>query len=280
MVQDFLDVRLDEINPNISKVIAADTSIAAYIKYVGSAVSGIIIGDGDEVEFLHGAAASEVADTTVNTTGTIDYGTDGALFSTLAGLVNASANWEWIWSGARPDVASEISNVSVLLATSSVQCKPGGSGFTGDLNLGYPMYFDRSTSLYHAIGITNIKSAAQIHNHDAGVYNMVRLIKSTLTYATPSTTNHDVKIWEVDEKAGTSNQIGADWGNAATTVTLSIPTSGGIDGIIFGATGKRIVIEQISSTQEPTVWDLEVWHNSIILHPAPNAAIINPEFNA
>jgi hypothetical protein len=251
------------IRRGVQKVTTADGSIACYIKYIGSEASGKIAfaNTTGDISCTHGAVGSEVADTTVNpnggTAGTIDLSAEAATFAALKAIFDATPNWELIPAGYLPGDATEASGTAKILNNIAAT--------SAKIDGGYPVYFDRSASLYHGIGITNCRQSSVPHCHDGQVRHIIDYIAVTLTY---SSGTHTIYVYEVDDVAASSTQLFST-AAAATTVAFKLPVSGTPDPT-FTAESKRLVLKQISSTAEPTVWDFEVHYESWKLGPGMN----------
>ena len=82
---------------------SATGSAVLWIRWLGTTDSGATFEVSTDINFT---TDGSTADTTVNTTGTIDISTPGATTNTcgkIAALINASANWECILLGYRPE---------------------------------------------------------------------------------------------------------------------------------------------------------------------------------
>lgn len=229
----------------------ADAVVALYLRYIGEEASGkvAIANTTGDMSFTHGDVGSEAADTTVNpaggVAGTIDLSGEAATFQALAELVNASANWELIPVGYLPTDATEASGTAKIVNNvSATQAKTA---------TGMAVYFDRSASLHHSIGITANGPSSEPHGFDAGMRNIINLLSVTLTY---SSGTHLVKVYEVDDIEGTATEL-ASFSAAATTVALTRPTSG-TPGTLWQSEGKRLVVKQVSTTAEPSAWTYEI----------------------
>ncbi|NQU41709.1 hypothetical protein HQ520_00375, partial [bacterium] len=129
-------------------VAAADTAVAAIIKYIGVAVDDaqVVFGTHD-LTFYTNYTTDAVKDTTIGTSGVIlsDAGAADMTFAAVAALVNASANWRMLLVGARPEenFYTHSGTVQRVLASAadsanSIACRT---------EEGMKLYFDSSASL-------------------------------------------------------------------------------------------------------------------------------------
>ena len=210
--------------------VAADTMVALGIRYIGTGASGVVtVGSTGDMAFLHGVAASEVADTTVNpagdTPGTLDL-VGGTLdlfptFKSILDMVNASANWEMWLIGARPEQVAHVTTQGHLLVVTGVNGDAGGSGSDNKLT-GYEFFFDNSGADLFGVGLTLGGPSHVIHNSDSGVEWKALRVSCKSTDATAASAT--LKLYACNDQAGTSRVI-AQFTPGATTVEVLYPAA-------------------------------------------------------
>jgi hypothetical protein len=205
--------------------VGSDTagSVAMLVKYIGttgSATTDIAVAAGGDMSFR----VAGQADTSVNTTGTIDCSTPPAGNDTLGevvDLINASTNWRAVLVGALRSDSSD--NTLTTFAVTAAQKAEG-----------VPLYFDSAVSLTTSIALipenckTDIRcfltpAGKLLENPSGGTQTEVKWVEGYSTYATTGTFNiYSVKpsnktgtgaetvttIWsEVTGASGTNKQL-------------------------------------------------------------------------
>jgi len=184
------------------------------LKYVGTANSATVaVAAGGDMTF----EVSAVADTTVNTTGSIDLSTPAGTVDTygeLVDIINASANW----TAVLVDVLRSDSTDNTLAEQATIQ---------GTKAEGVPLYFDSAVAAsYHAgrallpTGMqTDIrpwisrKSGRPLENPFAGKQIDVRWVEGSSTFATTGTFNiYSVK--PSNKKPGSAETVTTLWSEA------------------------------------------------------------------
>ncbi len=231
---------------------AADTMVAYGIRYIGTAASGVVtVGADGNMAFLHGVAASEAADTTVNpngdTAGTLDLydGTDDLFptFKTINDMVNASANWEMWLIGARPEQVAHVTTVGHTLAVTGVNGDCGGSGSSNKLT-GYEFFYDNSAADVFGVGLTLGGPSHVIHNSDSGVEWRAKRVSCQSTDATAGSAT--LKLYACNDQAGTSRVL-KTFVPGATTVEVLYPAAATPATEAHGVTlgGERMVLTYV-----------------------------------
>jgi len=193
---------------------ADDQDIALQVRYIGSEASGKVeVNAGGDLVFTHGDLASEAADTTVSTDGTIDVsGASENTFGEVVDAINASANWEARLIGA---LRADSSN-DTLLAMASTQANTAA---------GIALYWDTSVALTLTQAVSGKFWEAQ-KTTDGAVFdvnednyiNSVCEIYYNNTYGSGTSL---IQIYEVDRATSRETIIYQETG-AATTVTGTI----------------------------------------------------------
>jgi len=234
---------------------AVDTCVAGYLKYKGEEDSGLVtiaVTTGD-MSFKHGATGSEVADTTVNPTGTtpgpIDLSTEAATFAPLGRLVNFSANWEWWWHAALPTEATEDSGTAKIVNNlTDQQCK---------LANGYAVLIDTDPAFWHSVAVTAWGPSSDPHGFDAGWYHQIEYINAGSTFASGASV---LKIYAVNDDR---------WNPTVEELysfTMTSPTAKYLPKLderwpIYNVEGKRFVLK-IENTLAMTLPTLEIFFGS------------------
>lgn len=236
-----------------SRVVAgADLSVALGIRYIGTAASGIVtVASTGDMAFLHGVAASEAADTTVNpagdTAGTLDLvgGTDDLFptFKSILDMVNASANWEMWLIGARPEQVAHVTTTGHILAVTGTNGDCGGSGSSNKLT-GYEFVFDDSGAALFGNGLTLGGPSHVIHNSDSGVEWRCTRVSAKATDATAGSAT--LKLYACNDQAGTSRVL-ATFKPGATTVEVLYPAAATPATVAHAVTlgGERMVLTYV-----------------------------------
>jgi len=203
--------------------LASDTAgcVAMLLKYVGTENSATVaVAAGGDMTFEVSAAA----DTTVNTTGSIDLSTPAAAVDTygeLVDIINASANW----TAVLVDVLRSDLTDNTLYTQTTVQCTKAE---------GVPLYLDSAVAAsYHAgrallpTGMqTDIrpwisrKSGKPLENPFAGQQIDVRWVEGYSTFATTGTFNiYSVK--PSNRKTGGAETVTTLWTESTGASTVN-----------------------------------------------------------
>lgn len=255
------------------------------IRYIGTAASGIVTSASTgDLAFLHGVAASEAADTTVNpagaTPGTLDL--VGAVapekfptYKSILDMVNASGNWEMWLIGARPEAVSHITTVGNIVDVTGTNGDCGGSG-SSNKDTGYIFTFDESVALMFAAGLTVGGPSVNIHNSDSGVEWKCHRVSAKATHGGSAT----LKLYACNDQAGTSRVL-KTFTPGATTVEVLYPAEAtpAVEnhGVTLG--GERLVLEFAAASITGTgILDLMSLHGEYrIVSPISRKSSMNPE---
>jgi len=209
---------------------AVDEPIVYGLRYIGSEDSATYeaAATTNDFTFKHGASGSEVADSTVGSSGVLDLTTFDTVHK-LIRAVNASPNWEAWPVDYLPDADTNISAGNGIFGTiSATQAKV-------DDGVLVPADTSLETAEFFPVGVTFYGSSINPHNKDANVLHEVLGITANITFGGAT---DGIYVYEVDDINGTKTEI--DHLALASATATSWSNSGEP---LYSVKGKRIVFK-------------------------------------
>ena len=219
-----------------SAALTDDTDVGLVVRYVGAQKSATVtVAAAGDITFKHGAAAAEVADTTIQigaTPGMIDVSNSaGNTMALVVDAINKSANWKaYIKDALRAD--SSDASTGSLLAMAETTISP-----LTDL----PLYKDTSKVLNLSIRVGIRQNATQTSRFGAAeIFNIVS--KNTFGSGTSL-----IQIYRVNEQKKTETKI-FERSGAATTVEQALSfVVNGMGSYSSNVIGEHLLVRIIGS---------------------------------
>ena len=223
---------------------AVDGDIAIVVRYVGASCSGastVAVAAGGDISFV----ACGSADTTVNTTGTIDCSTPPAGNDTLGevvDLINASSNWRAVLlDGLRSD--SSDNTLATLVAADA---KPlTGQGLKFDSSNVTFTHSRALTTCRDASCLIPVPGAPTNYNPWKGTYTVLQNFAAKTTYSSGTSTINIYSVTPTSFSSETANLIYSVAGGN-TTVEKSLSPSDWPMGLV-GEPDAKIVLRVVNS---------------------------------